>query len=182
MPDDIGLEEEEEEQLAEETGGGAGFLSKFKGSLGKILGFSLIAILIILVSVGISYLVSSHVNKSNIREIGGKIYIPPPPPYETVDMGEFTMNIKGDDGEPHFIRVKIVLAYGERELSLAAEISKRRPQIQNLINLILSEKTKAELDTPEGKRNLQIEIKERINQMLQNGKIKDVYFTSVTVM
>ncbi len=181
MPEDIGLEEEEDEQI-EEAGGGKGFLSKFKGNLSKILGFSVVAILIILISVGISYLVSSHVNKSNIREIGGKIYIPPAPPNETVDMGEFTVNIKGADDEPHFIRVKIVLAYGERELSLAAEISKRRPQIQNLINLILSEKTKAELDTPDGKRNLQIELRERINQILQNGKIKDVYFTSVTVM
>ncbi len=180
MPEDI-LDEEEEQQ--EEVGGkGGGFLGKIKGSLSKVLGFSVAAILIILVSVGISYVISSHVNKENIREIGGKIYIPPPPPYNTVDIGEFTMNIKGDDEEPHFVRVHIVLAYGGKELTLAAEISKRRPQIQNLINLILSEKTKAELDTPDGKRNLQIEIKERINQILQAGKIKDVYFTSITVM
>lgn len=182
MPDDekIGIDEPEEEVVEEAPK--TGFLTTIKAKLSKILTIAIGLIAIILISFGVSFWVSSHVNKDKIREIGGKIMIPPPPPYETVDFGEFTMNIKGDDEEPHFIRVHIILAYGERELTLAAELSKRRPQVNDLINMVLSRKNKTELDSPEGKRNLKIEIKEEINQRLQAGKIKDVYFKSVTIM
>ncbi|MDD5065770.1 MAG: flagellar basal body-associated FliL family protein [bacterium] len=177
---------EVEEEPAEEQGAKEEketFFTKIKAKLSKVLGLLIGAILIVLISVGISYMISSYVNKKDIREIEGKIVIPPPPPYETVDFGEYTMNIQGDDEEPHFIRARIVLAYGtERDFTLAAEVGKRRPQISNIINMILSGKRKAELDTPEQKRNLAIEIREQINQILQSGKVKDVYFTSITVM
>ncbi|MBU1078087.1 MAG: flagellar basal body-associated FliL family protein [Spirochaetes bacterium] len=182
MPDEEkSLIDEEEEEVAEESAK-PGILTFIKTKLTKILGYSILAVLIILISVGISYLVSSHVNKDKIREIGGKIQIPPPAPYESVDFGEFTINIRGDDEEPHFIRVNVILAYAERQLTLAAEISKRRPQISDLINIVLSGKSKSDLDSPEGKRNLKIEIREEINQRLQSGKIQDVYFKSITVM
>lgn len=174
-------EEPEEEQGAKEEK--VTIFTRIKARLTKILGLLIGAILIILISVGISYIISSYVNKKDIREIEGKIVIPPPPPYETVDFGEYTMNIQGDDEEPHFIRARIVLAYGtERDFTLAAEVGKRRPQISNIINLILSGKKKSDLDTPEQKQNLAVEIREQINQVLQSGKLKDVYFTSITVM
>lgn len=174
-----GIEDEEQPEKEEKVS----FFSKIKTRLSKILGLLIGAILIILISVGISYIISSYVNKRDIREIEGKIVIPPPPPYETVDFGEYTVNIPGEDEEPHFIRARIVLAYGtERDFTLAAEISKRRPQISHIINIILSSKTKNDLETPEQKRNLAIEIREQLNQILQSGKIKDVYFTSITVM
>ncbi len=182
MPEEekVGVEEDEEEIIEEEAKPGIATFIKTK--LSKILGYLIGAILIILICVGISFMVSRHVNKDRIREIGGKIQIPPPAPYETIDFGEFTMNIHGDDEEPHFVRVNIVLAYGERHLTLAAEISKRRPQIKDIINMVLSRKNMSDLDTPEGKRNLKIEIREEINQVLQAGKIKDVYFETITVM
>ncbi len=182
MPDDekIGIDEEDDEIVEEAPK--ANFLNVIKTKLSKILGFVIGAVLIILISVGISFMVSSHVSKDKIREIGGKIQIPPPSPYETIDFNEYTMNIRGDDEEPHFIRVHVILAYAERHLTLAAELSKRRPQINDLINMVLSRKNKTELDTVEGKRNLKIEIKEEINQKLQSGKIKAIYFKSITIM
>ena len=39
-----------------------------------------------------------------------------------------------------------------------------------------------ELDSAEGKNNLKIEIKEQVNQILQEGKINNVYFKKLTVM
>ena len=99
-----------------------------------------------------------------------------------MELGEFTINIPGDDEEPHFIRVKIFLAYGDRDLTLQAELSKRRIQIKDSINKIIKRKTKKQLDAPEVIDNLKIELREVINQFLQSGNIKDVYFESITVM
>jgi len=175
-------EEEEEEVAASDEEAKPGFFTAIKAKLGKILLYLLGAIIVILISVGASYYVSSHVNKKKIKEIGGKIHIPPPPPYNTLNMGEFTINIPGDDEEPHFIRVSIVLAYPERKLELQSELGKRRDQIQDKINMIISRKTKKELDKAEGKENLKIELKEQINQLLQSGKIMEVYFKNITVM
>jgi len=180
---EVGLPEEEEE-VAEVAP--SGFWQKIKANLIKILSFTAAAALIVLISVGISITVSKHVNKEGIREIGGKIVIPPPPPLEIADMGEFTINIRGEDEEPHFIRVHVVLGYGRvgdrASTQIGSEISTRRAQIQHIINMILSSKTKRELDTPEGKRNLAIEIRDQINQIMSSGKIKEVYFKSITVM
>ncbi|MBN1899281.1 MAG: flagellar basal body-associated FliL family protein [Spirochaetes bacterium] len=177
-------EEEEEEEVAEVAAGG--FFQKIKAHLIKILAFTAAAALIILISVFVSTWVSKKVHKEGIREIGGKIVIPPPPPVEISDMGEFTINIKGDDEEPHFIRVHIVLGYGRAgdrsSTQVGSEISTRRSQIQHIINMILGGKSKQELDTPEGKRNLSIEIRDQINQVMSSGSIKQVYFKSITVM
>lgn len=77
--------------------------------------------------------------------------------------------------------MKVFIAYQKRKLDLQAELGKRRVQIKNKINMIISGKTKEKLETPEGKQNLKVEIKEQINQLLQSGKIMDVYFKSITV-
>jgi len=178
------LPEEEEEEVAEV--GKSGFWAKIKGNLVKILSYTAAAALIIGISVGISIIVSKNVNKQNIREIGGKIVIPPTPPRLTRDMGEFTVNIKSDDGEPHFIKVHIVLGYGDvsktSDKQLQSELGARQAQIEDIINMVLGAKTKEQLDTPEGKRNLSIELKDQINQVLSSGKIDEIYFRSITVM
>ncbi len=180
--EDVGLPEEEE--VAEVAA--PSFFQKIKTHLIKILAFTTAAALIIFISVMVALHFFKQVSKEGIREIGGKIVIPPPPPLETSDMGEFTVNIKGDDDEPHFVRVHVVLGYGKvgdrLSTQTGSEISTRRAQIQHIINMILSSKTKQELDTPEGKRNLAIEIRDQINQIMSSGKIKQVFFKSITVM
>ena len=176
------VEEEEEEEEVTEEEEKPGFFTTLKTKLGRILAFVIGAIIVILISVGAAYWVSIRVNKERIREIGGKIHIPPPNPYATMELGEFTINIPGEDEEPHFIRVKVFIAYQERKLALQAELARRRIQIKDKINMIISRKTKKELDTLDGKSNLKVEIKDQINQLLQNGKIMDIYFENITVM
>jgi len=178
MAEDERLEEEEELQEEEIK---PGFFTALKEKIGKLLSFIIGALIIILIAVGTSVYVSTKINKSKIREIGGKMVVPPPPPYATMDLGEFTVNIRSEDEEPHFIRVRIYLGYEERKLTLQAELGKRRIQIMDKINLIISRKTKEELETPEGQQNLKTEIKEQINQILQSGKIREVYFANITV-
>ena len=160
---------------------------KGEATAGLVLGIvftaiPVICILIILGSIGVSYHISTQINKEKIREIGGKIHVPPPTPYATMELGEFTINIPGEDEEPHFIRVKVFIAYQERKLALQAELARRRIQIKDKITKIISRKTKKELDTLDGKSNLKVEIKKQINRLLQSGKIMDIYFENLTVM
>ncbi len=175
-------EDEEGEESGEESK--PGFFSNIKARFGKILIYIIGAILIILISIGTSVWVGSRWGKKReLREIGGKMVIPPPEPYANMDLGSFTINIPGDDAEPHFIRVKIHLGYKERDMTLQAELSKRRIQIKDTINMIVSRKSMKELEKPAGKENLKIEIREQINQFLQSSsKIKAVYFEDITVM
>ncbi len=180
------VEEEEEEVVGEgeaaEEEAKPGFFASLKTRLGKILIYSIGAILVILIAVGASCLVSTRLTKEGIREIGGEIHVQRREPYQIMELGEFTISISGDDEEPHFIRVKVSLAYQERKMELQAELGKRRIQIKDKINMIISRKTKKELGTPDGKSNLKVEIKQQINQLLQSGEIMDVYFPDITVM
>jgi flagellar FliL protein len=56
------------------------------------------------------------------------------------------------------------------------ELGKRLPQIKNQINNILSSKTIAQIQTPNGREQLRREILERVNGMLINGRVSNVYF------
>ena len=174
-------EDEEAEEVEEESK--PGFFSNIKARFGKILIYLIGAIMVILLTIGTSIWVGFKMGKKReLREVGGKMVIPPPEPYANMDLGMFTINIPGDDAEPHFIRVKIHLGYKERDMTLQAELGKRRIQIKDIINMIVSRKSMKELEKPEGKENLKIEIREQINQILQSGKIKAVYFEDLTVM
>lgn len=184
----IGIEEEEEEVEKKEVSGLPNWFQKIKSNLIKILSYTAAAAAIIFISIFVTrYMIEKYMSGEKIREIGGKIVIPPPEPLQTFDLGEFTINIKGEDEEPHFIRVRIVLGYGEAggkrvDTQTSAEITLRQAQIKHIINMILASKTVKDLETPEGKQNLAIEIRDRLNQIMSRGKIKDVFFESITVM
>ncbi len=186
MPEEVVPGIEEEEEGTAEGARPTGLLGKFKGKLVKILGIAVGIIVLLIVTVVVSqWVVKNYLKETPIKELGEKSLIPPPPPYSTMDLGEFTVNIRSTkDTDPHFVRARISLAYegGKMSRQLESEISKRKAQFQDLINMIISSKTKEYLETIEGKRNLKIEIRERINSILQSGKIKDVYFREFTVM
>jgi len=182
------VEEEAEEEVKEEVTGAPVWLTKIKTNLVKILSYTAGAVVIILISFfATREMVKRYMSAERVREIGGKIVIPPEPPLQTLDMGEFTVSIKGDDEEPHYIRVTIVLGYGEAggrraDVQTSQELTLRQVQIKHIINMTLASKTVKELETPEDKENLAIELRDRINQILSTGKIKRVFFSSITVM
>ncbi len=56
------------------------------------------------------------------------------------------------------------------------EISKRIPQIRDLMISILRTKTKEKIDEKEGKDQIRSEIINSINRYLVTGKVKNLYF------
>ncbi len=105
-----------------------------------------------------------HEEATETQDFIGKIV-----PLET-----FIVNLAGSRGR------KIAKVNMELELDgekIAEEIEKRKPQIRDIIIILLSSKTFEEVSTREGKDFLRDEIRDTVNAFLTKGKIKKVYFT-----
>lgn len=59
-----------------------------------------------------------------------------------------------------------------------AELNEKRAKILDVVLEELSSSSFRELLTPKGKRNLRERIKRAVNQILQSGEVRAVYFTS----
>jgi flagellar FliL protein len=57
------------------------------------------------------------------------------------------------------------------------EIEKLKPKIRDIIIIIVSSKTYAQISAKEGKDQLRDEIRDQVNLFLTKGQIQKVYFT-----
>jgi flagellar FliL protein len=167
------LMDEEEGAASSEPQPGPG-----RSKIVRILLFVAGGILFIVLVVGISYWVSKSVQESSYEKRQDIIAAPPPPPLNTYELPDFSTTTA--DAEPHFIKMKIALAY-EPNLELQNELIKRRDQIQHVINILLRSKHYEELRTIEDTVSLSEEIKAHINMNLISGKIKEIYFKELLV-
>jgi flagellar protein FliL len=93
---------------------------------------------------------------------------------KTIPMETFLVNLSGSRGNK-VLKVNMEFEFeGER---IADEIDKRKPQIRDIIIIILSSKTYAQLTEAQGKEHLRDEIRDTVNSFLTKGKIKRVFFT-----
>ena len=180
--DDLNFEDEAElketEEAGEEESKKQAEKKGFKGlssGVVRILLYVIGIIILIAISVTISYLVASKTAEKPDKISIEQTYKNVTPPYDTLRLADFTINT-ADIDEQHVIRVTIALAYTQKEAAVSAELAQREAQIRDIINRILSSKRKDEIDSIEGKEDLKNEIKNAINNIMVNGKIKDVYF------
>jgi len=95
-----------------------------------------------------------------------------------IPMETFLVNLAGTRGN------KLVKINMELEVDggkVEEEIEKRKPQIRDIIIILLSSKTYDQVTTKEGKEFLRDEVRETVNSFLVKGKIKKVYFTDFIV-
>ena len=95
-----------------------------------------------------------------------------------VPMETFLVNLAGTRGNK---LVKINMELEVDGPKVEDEIEKRKPQIRDIIIILLSSKTYDQVTTKEGKESLRDEVKETVNSFLIKGKIKKVYFTDFIV-
>jgi flagellar FliL protein len=91
-----------------------------------------------------------------------------------IPMETFLVNLSGNRGN------KLLKVNMELEVegdSVVGEIDKRKPQVRDIIIILLSSKTYAQLSSVEGKEFLRDEIRDTVNSFLTKGKIKRVHFT-----
>lgn len=93
---------------------------------------------------------------------------------QTIPLETFLVNLSGSRGR------KLLKVNMELELEgnqVASEIEKRKPQVRDIIIILLSSKTYGQISTPEGKEYLKEEVRDTVNSFLTKGKIKRVMFT-----
>jgi|WetSurMetagenome_2_1015567.scaffolds.fasta_scaffold00259_1 flagellar protein FliL len=86
----------------------------------------------------------------------------------------FVVNLSDTSG-PKFLKVSIQLELANA--SLTDKTKQRVPQIRDSIITLLTSKSSESLIMPEGKLQLKDEINARMNQILGNGSVKNVYLT-----
>lgn len=93
----------------------------------------------------------------------------------SVDIEEITTNIKDDN------YVKIALKIQTSNKDAAAELTKRDFQVKSILIDELSEMSKEDLEGKKGKELLESTLKTKINELMQEGEVQQVYITSYII-
>ena len=90
----------------------------------------------------------------------------------------FTVNIQGD-GVSRYLKCTMQL---EQNIpTLTPELDKKQPIIRDIIIRTLMSKTQEEISTSKGQERLKDEILNRLNEILQDGYIKNIFFTDFII-
>jgi flagellar FliL protein len=95
-----------------------------------------------------------------------------------VDLGVFTVNL-ADKGTDAYARVAITLELSNEKVK--REVDKRMPIIKDAIIDVISSKTSDFVRTPEGREALRLELIRRLNIILVEGGVRNIYFTEFVV-
>ncbi|EAL4097254.1 flagellar basal body protein FliL [Campylobacter jejuni] len=90
----------------------------------------------------------------------------------------FTLNLLSDSGSRY---VKCTIELEQNSELLKPELDKKVPVIRDIIIRTLTAKTFEEVSTQKGKERLKDELVGKINEILTDGFIKNVYFTDFVV-
>ncbi len=93
-------------------------------------------------------------------------------------MDQFVVNLLSENGS-RYLKTTINLEMDKQELS--AELDKKKAIIRDIIIRVLSSKTFEEISTIKGKERLKDEIVEKINEILVDGEIRNIFFTDFVI-
>ena len=182
MSDEEGLSLEDVGAGGEETapeGKKAGFLPTF---LIRILKWVAIGLGFVILGVTTTVITFSLVNRGRSGTALPSLseeYQATRPPLLYDDSLEEIRGVTSDD-EPAIFSTKISMGFDTENKRLPFELSARHREIQNIILLYLSGKTKAELKPGQYTQILE-DLKNNINKVMREGKIKQVAFREFVV-
>ncbi len=93
-------------------------------------------------------------------------------------LDQFIVNLYAEGGD-RYLKATINLEMDKQELG--AELDKKVPLIRDIVIKTLSAKTYEEISTIKGKEQLKDEIVTKINQVLTDGQIKNIFFTDFVI-
>ena len=99
-------------------------------------------------------------------------------PAYTYEVPEILVNLSGADRR-RFLSVKFYVGFDESKL--AEELERRMPEIRDAILEILWNISAEDVYSPEGKEYLRDEFKKSINEIVNSGEVKDIYFWHIMV-
>ncbi len=95
-----------------------------------------------------------------------------------VDLGVFTVNLADKQAEV-YARIAITMEVSDEKVK--AEVERRMPIIKDAVIDVISSKASDFVRTPEGRESLRLEIIRRINAILVEGGVRNIYFTEFVV-
>lgn len=94
-------------------------------------------------------------------------------------LGDFTTNLATHDRAGKFVRVEIRVKMSDRDM--AVELKRTNILLRDAVIEEMSLKRFSELSTEKGKMKLKENIKNRLNQIISDGEIEEVYFTQFII-
>jgi len=91
-------------------------------------------------------------------------------------MEPFLVNL-ADPGRLRYLKVTLHVETNQK----GEEFQKRLPQSRDSVLTILSSKNSRDIMTSEGKNALREEIKEKMNKILTETKVRNIYFTEFVI-
>ncbi|HPH02673.1 MAG TPA: flagellar basal body-associated FliL family protein [Spirochaetota bacterium] len=165
---------------AEAASGGGGLKRFLSGTILKVLMYVAAGIAVFIIALFAGKMGASGKSDEAKYAQAQKEMEQKAPPLATFELKEFMSNT-ADVDTTHFVRMKLSLGYEKNNLLLQTELSERRMQIFDLIMLTLNGKRKEDLDSAQKKQDLKDELIKKINGLLQNGKIQDIYYAEFSV-
>lgn len=96
----------------------------------------------------------------------------------TYPMQQFRVNVAGTDYQ-RFLIATVVLGYDDKKVG--KELEERQAQVQDTVNNILSQLTLDDFNTDPQKEKLKKNIEDKVNGILNSGRIIDVYIPEFIV-
>lgn len=96
---------------------------------------------------------------------------------KTFELDEFLINLADEDGK-RYLKTKVSLGYDNKKLD--KELEEKKSVIRDAIISILRTKKAADMG-PNNINNIKIEIIQRINQMLKEDQLNNIYFNDILV-
>lgn len=167
-------------------------------------------VLLIALGVTAFFLLKKHepaAGKEKHGETAADVHVPelnPPAAIgPMIEIKDFIVNIISE-GERHYVKAAITIelidnpavatgavssggAHGGGSKTATGndlakeEAAQRMPQIRDSILLLIGNKTYEELQDLQGKKQLKAELTSKLNSILHNGKVKEIYFTDFVV-
>ena len=94
------------------------------------------------------------------------------------EMGTYLVNLADPGGKRY---LKITMQFELTNAKVSQELARRTVEIRDKIIMLLSSKEYEEIGNPTGKMTLKKELISQLNRVLQDGQVKEIYFTEFLV-
>jgi flagellar protein FliL len=94
------------------------------------------------------------------------------------EMGTYLVNLADPGGKRY---LKITMQFELTNAKVSQELARRTVEIRDKIIMLLSSKEYEEIGNPTGKMTLKKELISQLNRILQDGQVKEIYFTEFLV-
>jgi flagellar FliL protein len=94
------------------------------------------------------------------------------------EMGTFLVNLADPGGKRY---LKVTMQFELTGAKVGAELAKRNIEVRDMIIMLLSSKEYEEIGSASGKMTLKKELITRLNKMMHDGQVKEIYFTEFLI-